>query len=74
MSFAIFHDMGNVFTDGNHMLDSLLRWHQDKEICGSQALNTPPVAGRRQPVRLQLHLTRNWNWHTLQNARGPGTV
>jgi len=46
MSFAIFHDMGNVFTDGSHMLDSLLRWHQDKKNCGSQALNTPPVAGQ----------------------------
>jgi len=33
MSFAIFHDMGNVFTDGTHMLDSLLRWHQAKGYC-----------------------------------------
>ncbi len=33
MSFAIFHDMGNVFTDGNHMLTSLLRWHQAKGLC-----------------------------------------
>ncbi|HZR64195.1 MAG TPA: POTRA domain-containing protein [Terriglobales bacterium] len=33
LSFAIFHDMGNVFTDGNHMLDSLLRWHQNKNLC-----------------------------------------
>jgi outer membrane protein insertion porin family len=46
MSFAIFHDMGNVFTDGTHMLDSLLRWHQNKKSCGNQALNTPPVAGQ----------------------------
>jgi outer membrane protein insertion porin family len=46
MSFAVFHDMGNVFTDGTHMLDSLLRWHQDKRSC-SQALNThfQPGAG-----------------------------
>jgi outer membrane protein insertion porin family len=39
LSFAIFHDMGNVFTDGNHMLDSLLRWHQNKALC-TQRLNS----------------------------------
>lgn len=39
LSFAIFHDMGNVFTDGRHMFDSLLRWHQDKSLC-TQGLNT----------------------------------
>jgi outer membrane protein assembly complex protein YaeT len=44
LSFAIFHDMGNVFTDGNHMLDSLLRWHQNKELC-SQRLNSTFQAG-----------------------------
>ena len=44
MSFAIFHDMGNVFTDGSHMLDSLFRWHQDKALC-TQALNSPFQAG-----------------------------
>ncbi len=26
--FAIFHDMGNVFTAGHDMLKGLLRWHQ----------------------------------------------
>jgi len=44
MSFAVFHDMGNVFTDGTHMLDSLLRWHQNKALC-SQGLNTVFQAG-----------------------------
>ena len=39
LSFAVFHDMGNVFTDGNHMLDSLLRWHQNKSLC-TQQLNS----------------------------------
>jgi outer membrane translocation and assembly module TamA len=39
LSFAIFHDMGNVFTDGHHMLDSLLRWHQNKSLC-TQPLNS----------------------------------
>ena len=33
MSFAIFHDMGNVFTDGRRMLDSFLRWKQDTSAC-----------------------------------------
>jgi outer membrane protein assembly factor BamA len=33
LSFAIFEDMGNVFTDGQHMVDSLLRWHQDRSLC-----------------------------------------
>ena len=37
MSFAIFHDMGNVFTDGTQMLDSMLRWHQDKRLCEQAA-------------------------------------
>jgi outer membrane protein assembly complex protein YaeT len=44
MSFAVFHDMGNVFTDGRHMLDSLLHWKQNKASC-TQALNTPFIAG-----------------------------
>lgn len=44
MSFALFHDMGNVFTDGTHMLQSLATWHQDKKAC-TQGLNTQYVAG-----------------------------
>ena len=28
VSFAIFHDAGNVFVDGDDMVHSLLRWHQ----------------------------------------------
>lgn len=39
LSFVIFHDMGNVFTDGRHMVDSLLRWHQNKGLC-AQADNS----------------------------------
>ena len=45
MSFAVFHDMGNVFTDGNHMLTSLLRWHQATGSC-TQAVGTPVVTGQ----------------------------
>ncbi len=34
LSFAVFHDMGNVFTNGNDMVHSLLRWHQsDPALC-----------------------------------------
>jgi len=34
LSFAIFEDAGNVFTDGRNMLDSLLRWRQkNPELC-----------------------------------------
>lgn len=45
MSFAVFHDMGNVFTDGNHMLTSLGRWHQATGFC-TQAPNTQLVSGQ----------------------------
>lgn len=44
LSFAIFHDMGNVFTDGDHMLNSLLHWRQNTSIC-SQAVGTLLVTG-----------------------------
>ncbi len=30
--FAIFHDMGNVFTAGHDMLKGLLRWHQPNPV------------------------------------------
>jgi len=34
MSFALFWDAGNVFTDGRLMLDNLLRWRQkDPSVC-----------------------------------------
>jgi outer membrane protein insertion porin family len=44
LSFAIFHDMGNVFTDGQHMLDGLLHWHQASGYC-TQTIGTPLQAG-----------------------------
>ena len=38
VSFAIFHDAGNVFVNGNDMVHSLLRWHQrDPQLCGQEA-------------------------------------
>lgn len=48
MSFAIFHDMGNVFTDGTHMLDSLLRWHQNRALCKQSSTAEGPAA--QQPA------------------------
>jgi len=45
MSFAIFHDMGNVFSNGTHMLDSLLRWHQNKSVC-TQNIDSVYAAGQ----------------------------
>jgi outer membrane protein assembly factor BamA len=34
ISFAIFHDAGNIFDTGHDMLHSLLRWHQkDPDRC-----------------------------------------
>jgi outer membrane protein assembly complex protein YaeT len=41
LSFAIFHDAGNVFSTGNDMLHSLLRWHQrNPELCTQQSTYT----------------------------------
>ncbi|MEY2411619.1 MAG: outer membrane protein insertion porin family [Acidobacteriaceae bacterium] len=38
LSFAIFHDVGNVFSKGSDMLPSLLRWHQkNPELCLQQS-------------------------------------
>jgi outer membrane protein insertion porin family len=39
--FAIFHDMGNVFTAGHDMLKGVLRWHQPNP---SQCLQFSPSA------------------------------
>jgi len=43
--FALFHDMGNVFTAGHDMLKGVLRWHQpDPAEClppGGGAINVP---------------------------------
>lgn len=52
MSFAVFEDMGNVFTDGNHMVDSLLRWHQDKSLC-SQSSSTEGPASSQPAMQCQ---------------------
>jgi outer membrane protein insertion porin family len=40
--FAIFHDMGNVFTAGHDMLKGFLRWHQaDPALCLQEPEGTP---------------------------------
>ena len=41
--FAIFHDMGNVFTAGHDMIRGLLRWHQpDTGPCLASGFATSP--------------------------------
>jgi outer membrane protein assembly factor BamA len=37
--------MGNVFSNGTHMLDSLLRWHQNKSVC-TQNIDSVYAAGQ----------------------------
>ncbi|MGA8492808.1 MAG: outer membrane protein assembly factor BamA [Terriglobales bacterium] len=38
MSFVIFEDAGNIFTNGQDMLNNLLRWHQkDPQLCLQQS-------------------------------------
>lgn len=38
LSFAVFHDAGNVFTDGRNMLDNLKRWQQkNPQACLQQS-------------------------------------
>jgi len=41
LSFAIFHDAGNVFTNTNDMLHNLLRWRQkDPQLCLQESTHT----------------------------------
>jgi outer membrane protein insertion porin family len=41
VSFAIFEDAGNIFTDGRNMLDNLLRWRQkNPQLCLQQSTAT----------------------------------
>ena len=41
LSFAVFHDVGNIFTNGRDMLNSLLRWKQkDPALCESASTAT----------------------------------
>jgi outer membrane protein insertion porin family len=41
LSFAVFEDAGNIFTDGRSMLDNLLRWRQkDPQLCLQQSTAT----------------------------------
>jgi outer membrane protein insertion porin family len=42
--FAIFHDMGNVFTAGHDMIKGLMRWHQPDPAQCLQALGVPDVS------------------------------
>jgi outer membrane protein insertion porin family len=41
MSFAIFHDAGNIFTNGHDMFHNLLRWSQkNPQVCLQEATRT----------------------------------
>jgi outer membrane protein insertion porin family len=41
ISFAVFHDMGNVFAKANDMVDHLFRWHQKgADLCLHEATYT----------------------------------
>jgi len=42
--FAIFHDMGNVFTAGHDMIKGLMRWHQPDPAQCLQAAGVPDVS------------------------------
>ena len=63
MSFAIFHDMGNVFTDGRHMLESLLRWHQNQALC-TQASTAEGTASQQPAMQC--------NYNYISHAIGLG--
>ena len=67
ISFAIFHDAGNVFTNGHDLFHNLLRWSPEE----SRAL---PAGGHREPVRLQLHFACHRCRGALQDAGGPGAL
>ncbi|MGA9306572.1 MAG: BamA/TamA family outer membrane protein, partial [Candidatus Sulfotelmatobacter sp.] len=45
--FAIFHDMGNVFTAGHDLLTGVMRWHQ---FDPSQCLQFVPAGGFSSPT------------------------
>ncbi|HEY7617262.1 MAG TPA: outer membrane protein assembly factor BamA [Terriglobales bacterium] len=48
ISFAVFHDAGNVFIDGNSMLHNLLRWRQKSpDLCRQPESTDPQNTGVR---------------------------
>jgi outer membrane protein insertion porin family len=56
LSFALFWDAGNVFVDGRHMLDNLLRWKQkDPDIC----LQNPPPNSKTSPGQCDFSYVSN---------------
>ena len=67
MSFAIFHDAGNMFTNGHDMFHNLLHWSQ----------KDPPAllaASHRETMRLQLHFARHRRRGAVQDSGGPGAL
>lgn len=67
LSFVVFHDMGNVFTDGRHMAESLLRWHQNKSLC-TQAPNSVFQIGSGATTASQC------NYNYISHAIGLGVL
>ena len=67
MSFAIFHDAGNVFTNGHDLFHNLLRWSQkNPQVCLQP--------GHRGAMRLQLHFACHRGGGAIQDAGWPGAL
>ncbi len=68
ISFALFWDAGNVFVDGRHMLDNLLRWRQrNPEMC-LQRITTAST------VRFRLCQPCSWGSAPLPHADWTGAL
>jgi outer membrane protein insertion porin family len=68
VSFVLFHDMGNVFTDAGDMWESALRLHQpDREVCKvlspGSAQNPPTPSGPRTSTGTQGQCNFNYFSH-----------
>ena len=74
--FAIFHDMGNVFTAGHDMLKGLLRWHQPDPVqcLPSSGVIESSLRDLLQQQRLRLHFSRGRAWVALQDTHRPLTL
>ena len=67
VSLAVFHDAGNVFTNGRKMLDNLLRWQQkDPGLCLQESTAAQ--------CNYQLHIASYGHWCTLQDTHRTGTL
>jgi outer membrane protein insertion porin family len=67
LSFAIFHDMGNVFTSGHDMAQSLLRWHQDTSRCAQPVGSAIQTGANATPAAF-------CNYNYISHAIGLGVL